>query len=104
MLWIAAAITTSDDYEQFIPTISLLPGAVFLGYVHGQKCYWCSVRLVVASALAANVIWAAYDIIFVNPKSHNMLPFELIATAIFATISAAVGVGVGKLCKIILKR
>lgn len=97
ILWLTLAITTGQDYELFFPTIALIPGAVLSGFLLKSYSYWSCICLTTGSALIADLIWIVYEISFINKNSHNLAPFELIATGLFATLVGLCGVGPGKL-------
>lgn len=104
VLWLILAVTTGHEYEHLFPTIALFPGAILCGALLRQHSYMECVTIIIASAVLADLIWIVYEGSFVDSTSHNLAPFELIATAIFATIPGLIGVGVGKLIQRIFPR
>ena len=97
ILWLTLAIATGQDYELFFPTIALFPGAILSGFLLKSYSYWGCVCLKSGSALIADLMWIVYEISFIDKTSHNLAPFELIATGLFATLIGLCGVGPGKL-------
>lgn len=97
ILWLALAITTGQEYELFFPTIALIPGAVLSGLLLKSHSYWSCVCLTTGSALIADFVWIVYEISFIDRTSHNLAPFELIITGLFATLVGLCGVGPVKL-------
>lgn len=97
VLWLILAVATGHEYEQVFPTVALFPGAILSGVLLRSHSYLKCVSITIVSAVVADLIWIVYEISFIDSKSHNLAPFELLATAIFATIPGVIGVGVGKL-------
>ena len=104
VLWLILAVTTGHEYEQLFPTVALFPGAILSGVLLRSHSYMKCVSTTIVSAVVADLIWIVYETSFIDSTSHNLAPFELIATAIFATIPGVIGVGVGKLIQRIFPR
>lgn len=104
VLWVGAAVLTGHKYEQLFPTLSLLPGAILAGLILRNKSYFNCVILTVCSALASDLIWIIYEVTFIDRTSHNMLPFELIATGLFSFVPGVLGVGVGMVFRRLLSK
>ena len=104
VLWLILAVTTGHEYAQLFPTVALFPGAILSGVLLRSHSYMKCVSITIVSAVVADLIWIVYEIAFIDSSSHNLAPFELIATAIFATIPGLIGVGVGKLIQRIFPR
>lgn len=104
VLWLILAVTTGHEYEHLFPTIALLPGSILCGALLRQHSYMKCVTVIIVSAVIADLIWIIYETSFIDSTSHNLAPFELIATAIFATIPGVIGVGIGKFIQPTLPR
>jgi len=96
VLWLILAVTTEHKYEHLFPTIALLPGAILCGAFLRQHSYMECVSIIIVSAMVADLIWIVYETTFIDSTSHNLAPFELVAAGIFAAISGAIGVSIGK--------
>jgi hypothetical protein len=104
VLWLIFAVTTGHEYEHLFPTIALFPGAFLCGVLLNSCSYIKCVGITIVSAVAADLIWIIYEISLIDPTSHNLAPFELIAAGLFAIIPGAIGGGTGRLLQRFVRR
>ena len=86
---------SARETQTFLGALVIGVGAILIRKYMAQFSFKQCLLMILCSAFIADFSWIAYEVSFVDRTSHNLAPFEIVFSLLYALMTGSLGLWLG---------